>query len=814
MSRQPNHSILIFMHQVTDELIKQLFYDFIYRGIKVYLFTTSSLSSYEQKMEWQKAKEKHLFWWGVVPDHPILGQASIYFPDGEISRWNQYEYLCENTDFNREQYEAEHAPLRQHLLIEASAGTGKTMILRERFLFLLHMGEEELVANTVYLTHNDEAASHFRRQLIQRLLDYYALTKDLKYLEWADECQSLQTLTLPAFLQMILDKVDKANYLPQNITFHNFSHRKKELIAEAIHQYAVDSPEAYESLRDVPFHQLVNMLFRILIRLEEQPFSHRDWDELDWGEDPFGFSRLVIFVFRFVIDRLTREKYQRGEWEKHDLINYCRDQLPEKELNYSNLFRYLLIDEFQEWDAGLVDLLLYLQEKIGFQMMVVGDPNQSLGRVDCVGNQLFEQLKTGLARNNELVISLQFIRNYRNEYPLIEEVNFLWEKWRKYLPNSPSFQSYYYLPSQETSSEGRRIVPIPFSSDKRKEKDGHSMLQMTLEYVQGKDAVILVKSLEQLSAIMQRCEEVGFFCEGRFQRNFYRTYPVRELYLLLRYLLFPERPSLILALHRSSYGSNTLSNKEIINSFSTDGREAISLLKNEADYAYWTTIRSQSERVPILQLLKRIVRERRPHEVYATRFITEMRTKYPNQNEEVLLKEAWARKMEYQMGVEYLFHLLQSHFANSIATLYNVEKYIRTQMEYNYEEKIGSLSKEYTGHRIRCLTIEEAKGTEFDYVILPETMTPIVDDNKTEVLIHPGESAWQIGYRFPDAVTLSNSLFEKLWREEYLQKIGREVSLLYLALTRARKQVFVQRIEGHKVNNSPNSWMDLLWIGG
>lgn len=799
------------MHQVTDELIKRLFYEFIYRGIKVYLFTTSSLAPYEQKEEWQKAREKNLFWWGIVPEHSLLGQASIYFPDGEISQWEQYEYLCEHTDFNREQYEAEHAPPQQHVLIDAGAGTGKTMILRERFLFLLHMGEEELIASTIYLTHSDEAASLMRRQLIQRLLDYYALTKELKYLEWADECQSLQILTLPAFLQMILDKV-ATNHFPQSISSHNFSHRKKELLAEAIHHYAVDFPEAYQSLQDIPHHQLVNMLFRILVHLEEQPFGHRDWDELDWGEDQLEFSRLAIFAFRFVVDRLTREKFQQGEWEKHDLINYCREQLPNKELLDLSPFRYLLIDDFQEWDADFIELLLYLQEKIGFQMMVVGDPRQSMGRLDRVGNRLYKQLKTGLVRRKENVISLQFVKNYRNEYPLIEEIKFLWEKWRQYIPNTPSYQPDHHLTSSEESSGGGRIVPIPFATEE--EKDGDSMLQMTLEHVQGKDAVILVKSREQLAAIMDHCEKVGFFCEGRFQRQFYRTYPVREIYLLLRYLLFPERPSLVLALHRSSYGSNTLSNQKIINSFSTDGKAVISLLRKEEDYAYWTEIRSQSERVPILPLLKRVVRDRRPHEVYATRFITEMRTKYPKLNDDVLLKEAWARKMEYQMGVEYLFHLLQAHFAKSIATLYNVEKYIRTQMEYNHEEKIGSLSKEYTGHRIRCLTIEEAKGTEFDYVILPETMTSIVDDKKPEVLIHPSESARKIGYRFPTTVTLTNSLFEELWQEEYLRKMGREVSLLYVALTRARKQVFVQRIEGHTVNNSPNSWMDLLWIGG
>ncbi|OYD07278.1 hypothetical protein CHM34_12945 [Paludifilum halophilum] len=139
-------------------------------------------------------------------------------------------YLCEQTDFNREQYEVEHSDPDTHLLVTAGAGTGKTTVLIDCLLYLCHCDPDFTFDSTVMITFTNMAALEMRKRLAKRLMTYYEVTRNPRYLTWLDESQDLFLSTIHAFAKTLLEKAGTAAGIPGEIRLH--SYRKQKMVAK------------------------------------------------------------------------------------------------------------------------------------------------------------------------------------------------------------------------------------------------------------------------------------------------------------------------------------------------------------------------------------------------------------------------------------------------------------------------------------------------------------------------------------------------------------------------------------------------------
>ncbi|MBE3570014.1 MAG: UvrD-helicase domain-containing protein [Bacillales bacterium] len=129
------------------------------------------------------------------------------FQDGEVEDLKFFDFLDENSSFNKEQYILEHKKGNEHCLVKAGAGTGKTTTMISRIMFLKHMNPNLHLKEVVMITFTNEAATQLREKFMEPLKNYYELTKNKKYLEWMEEAGDMFIATPLATLEISLIKL-------------------------------------------------------------------------------------------------------------------------------------------------------------------------------------------------------------------------------------------------------------------------------------------------------------------------------------------------------------------------------------------------------------------------------------------------------------------------------------------------------------------------------------------------------------------------------------------------------------------------------
>ncbi|MBB6621766.1 UvrD-helicase domain-containing protein, partial [Proteus mirabilis] len=88
--------------------------------------------------------------------------------------------------FNAAQYRVEHCAESEHIVVKASAGTGKTTVMIDRILYLMHMVPGLQMSDIYMITFTNEATNQMNRRLQEVLFKKYALTKNKRYLNWLE----------------------------------------------------------------------------------------------------------------------------------------------------------------------------------------------------------------------------------------------------------------------------------------------------------------------------------------------------------------------------------------------------------------------------------------------------------------------------------------------------------------------------------------------------------------------------------------------------------------------------------------------------
>lgn len=105
------------------------------------------------------------------------------------------------------------------------------------------------------------------------------------------------------------------------------------------------------------------------------------------------------------------------------------------------------------------------------------------------------------------------------------------------------------------------------------------------------------------------------------------------------------------------------------------------------------------------------------------------------------------------------------------------------------------------------MTVHKAKGLEFEQVFLPFTDQKFHSSSIADVILN-GE---KIGYHVSlgKGRKYQNDIYQTQRKLEQIEEIGEEARLLYVALTRAKKRVYV---DAPNVSNNQNvrNWGDLI----
>lgn len=811
---EPLYSVLIYKDILDQETI-QIIYTYLQKGIKIYFLSGTSKEEVESSIaSLYGGRSNPLFVAHRVmtPLEDYAGDPFFFF-DGDIDDPYFYDWIAGNSTFNLQQYEIEHSNPREHCLVKAGAGTGKTRVMIDRLFYLRKTQANLTFDQMAMVTFTNESALTMRKRLTQRLQDYFFFTRDETYLAWFEEVDRMQISTLHSFAKTLLQEKGRVLGIPGTMELRGYQMKKRQLVEEAIHHFAIAFPEEFQEFRWIPQHELVNSIMEFITLVEQRAVE--DPALLDFGSDQKSLSHLFSYVLEEVDKALTRYKHENQQWEMADLIRLLSPLTRAVEEKETIMYPYLFVDEFQDTDVNQVRFLAWLHRRYKTLFFLVGDLKQSIYRFRGADYTAYQQMKEELDRAGlNPWKEYALVKNYRTHHSIMEELHPRFAAWGARVDGFP-YEATDQLEAMmgEEEDEGMEILPL------QDDEALYSILHQLNEKMKqkpGLECVLLVRTNEQVNEVAERVEELGYLCQAEREGDFYRSLPVREFFLLLQVLLFPEDPVKRYLFHRSSYGENTLSNNVILDSFTPDKWYVLDLLKGETKENEWLQqVRKDGEQVPVFTLIRDILENVNPANRYALRMYSRLRKQNPHMDVKELQHHVRVKRQEYRMNLEWLLLLLQKNFPDAPVHLFQLLGYLETQMNTNRELSALIVPVQERGPSFVCKTVHKAKGQEYDYVILPETTRKFVHSSLMRfVLRRQKNGTWQVGYR----LSLGNNSFEnQLYRvlkpNEEQETIAEEVRLFYVALTRAKKGLYVARDSMRPTVERLKKWEDLMEQG-
>ena len=312
---QAKYSVLIAGGEFSIDDIRNLLQD----GLKVIWFTDSDKE--------QKAKES-------LCDFKKAGFLELY-----INNNNAHFIIEDGTDsddmqeiltaleegdvrFNREQYDIEHQPLDKNMIIEAGAGTGKTHVMINRIMFLLHMDPEFDFSKVAMITFTNKATDNMRLRLIKTLDLKYKLTGKLKYVDRIEQLSQISISTIHSFFKKIIVEVGPTLGYGTNVQLKSYVQEKKELLRNIL-DTRYKGKKRVEDVIGLPIHLIESLAMDYWEKLDNNGIAEEEIIELEWGETGDEKSRLIQGSLRDIFLQVD---------EKYNEIKYINNAISMKDI--------------------------------------------------------------------------------------------------------------------------------------------------------------------------------------------------------------------------------------------------------------------------------------------------------------------------------------------------------------------------------------------------------------------------------------------------------------------------------------------------
>ena len=355
-------------------------------------------------------------------------------------------------------------PIGRQVLLEASAGTGKTYSLTS--LVARYVAEKGLrIEQLLMVTFTKAAASEMRERTraklnealsaLERDLDAGSLEKDIQWAKQIVSCEAEERLLRIARLRDAVSNIDSATIT----TIHGFFQQAlrdvglrsidtalseiaeadqsiaRQLIRdELVRRFSEGEVSLMKSMPDKTPSDLEAKVMEVLGALE----SNISAVEAPWKEDGTNAYNWSAFI-REIRERISTARRTSGQMSFDDLISGLRDLLePDNPLREEIIrdlrqrYRLVLIDEFQDtddtqwsvfsqiFDSNFIKESAKSPDREGsfFAMIMVGDPKQAIYRFR--GADIAAYLRVSADPD---LLRFEMKRNFRSDRNLLIGLN-------------------------------------------------------------------------------------------------------------------------------------------------------------------------------------------------------------------------------------------------------------------------------------------------------------------------------------------------------------------------------------------------------
>ncbi len=786
------------------------------------LLCNQNIADYENKIEhWLKDGIK-VIWFGTEQDVTMLKkkfhdfskafllQAYILDHDraGIVIDGDDSERLIDTLEdlcpvFNAAQYRVEHCQPEKHIVVQASAGTGKTKVMVDRIMFLMHTVPNLNMAEIFMITFTNEAADQMNKRLQDTLITRYHLTKKVQYLQWLEQQSQMNISTIHSFAYTMLKVYGIGESFTQDLKIRSFTYEKKELIKNIIDSKTNDG-ESVSAQLGVSFYTANDIIKNFWDGITRIGISHRDLENMDWGSpinrDSEGFHRIMIDTIKRLDEEYFDIKRENDAVSVDDIMRDLQeilmcDNLPIPDLS----MKYLFIDEFQDSDLSQIKVACILVKLLNPALFVVGDIKQSIYRFRGATDQAFFVLERDM---QEMQIppaqTFTLVNNYRTAAGVLNSMSQYFRAWsdmgqlqygKPVVPFNKDSGRFCIIPGEKKDEFEEQIARIISEELDRLISNVESRNQ---EPTEKNRVVVLTRTNSQLDMLAGILRKHKIPTSVRRDGSFYASEAVRDFYLMVSSFLFSDEPKHIFNYLLTPYaGSVEPIGIHEMEQLHGDYDNLVAYLDHYLDQTSWKHYHKELRLRPVMAVFKDMI----DNGFIIDHFIANSKTrKRANGWEENrCLAATLTEARQYQANLEKLMELLQRNLGGEKVSLYDIYQFLNLNIATNRTEQEAVVQSADDYRSVLCMTVHKSKGLEFDTIILPYTNRTFSTKEQTEILVDP--VSCQVGWYFTDSNRretrqkkyneMQNDLYDELKEKDIQAEIREECRILYVAMTRA-----------------------------
>lgn len=815
LSKRDNYSHFIYAKDnMSEEKINEIINEWI-KGTKIYFYTNNSellnklCDGIKNTLKHKELTDRMAFSFKnnatflfSVDIAPTLNNSFEIINGEEYENYiEQFASLHNSCNFNKDQYEIEHAPL-ENIMIKAGAGTGKTFSMVSRINYLVWKKDYDAgdMKNAIaMITFTNESANAMKEKLSENFLNYYLLTRSIEYLDFVESVEDINISTIHSISKKILQKYSAKLGLGKDFSVVTGDYKRKQILQNKLNKFIEGNPD-FDKKIDLSMFHLAQRLNSFLDKLDNKNVDIvSDFNELNFGKATNHEFNQLITVIRDTQQEMNEYCQTQNCVSLGSLIRKLKELkkiLSTKNTMLSDKIDFLFVDEFQDTDDIQIELIKSFKELFSFKLFVVGDIKQCIYRFRGAEVKAFDTLLKGL---KEPIKTISLNKNYRTDTLLLQNLNEMFSRWNS--DNNIEYSGDDILKGTKLYCEKPEFYNLTIPDEASFEGIFIKSLTRLKEQLNNPSdkIAILVRYNWQIAKIREICEKNKINIETEIGGELFRIDPTIDLYKLILALKNNRSSKYLYNLYTTSFINEDMPKVEL---WSKNEEEIVEYFYSNlpTKLSKWNEYIERLRSEPILKVLRDIVEFTKPWNIFSS--------KIGSIGDDIDRCESY-----YIRNLDQLFEKLISASNIDYLTINKLSDYLEIMILTRREEEAReSYDLEKSSAQIICTTVHKSKGLEFDTLLLPYCDFDI-SCKKPQGDVDLIYSNNEIGYRVIGStysVYYKNDLYEKFEKDELVDRKHEETRILYVALTRAVRRIVVFS-KAKKTNaKKSDSWADMI----
>ena len=810
---KPQYSILYFKENFLQH--REEVGRFLREGKKVFWFGSQEEASQLKKMyePFSKAFFLQAFSITNVEGEQDFDTVSIIDGVGIAQEQKQLvDWLEEKIPvFNAAQYRVEHAGIDSNIVVKASAGTGKTTVMVDRILYLMHTVPDLNMSEIYMITFTNEATNQMNNRLQEMLLKKYALTGNQKYLSWLEQQSQMHISTIDSLAYDLFRRFGTSVGFGRDLGIQPLERERKNLIKDILSDQLNDKKNIASQL-GMNYSDAGKVIDAYWKELTRKGYTisevlRKDWGDTEEGTIPSNFQRILKAVLKQFEGKYAQLKLEENAISINDLLFDFGHYLLEERLDCKGLgMKYLFVDEFQDTDATQIRTFARLVQTIHAKLFTVGDVKQSIYSFKGATDEAFEILEEEMPGKLQVYSLRNNYRTCANIMKVMEEYFFAWsregvfrydEAVRPFNTNIVSVEMELIGSKSTIHTQTLNIINAALSDLELDIRAGRKKVTDQTK------VAVLVRGNKKAAEIAELCRKNGKTVVLNSDRPFFLSQAVRDFYALISSYIFAEQPVYTYNYLMTPYAvyDGVISVPEM--EAEKEKPEGLAeYLSGFLSQTQWHKYQREFRLRPVVAVLKDIVESSNVIENYIA--MDKVKMYGEAWTEAKKNKQALIDAKMYQKNLDKLMEILQQRMDGEFATLYDLYVYLTLMIATNREEMEPDIDmvNDYTS--VYIMTVHKSKGLEYDTVILPAMNNRLVPNERTAILPGKDKVAWT--FEPGKSNQMKSRWYAELQQEAAQKGVKEETRMLYVAMTRAVNRLILL------VNNWENyeSWSSLI----